>query len=167
MTDPSDAPCASEPAMASAEPSQTACLSDEDVLAFAAWTGKRLPTEAEWEFAARGGLDKKSYVWGDDLEPEGRPMANSFQGHFPDHNTAQDGFETTAPVMSFPPNGYGLYDMAGNVWEWTSDWYRPDYYRTVAASGIVRNPQGPSDSVDPSEPGVPGSSTSATRSGCT
>ena len=126
----------------------------DDVLAFAAWNGKRLPTEAEWEFAARGGLDKKPYVWGDDFEPEGRPMGNSFQGHFPDHNTAQDGFEATAPVMSFPANGYGLYDMAGNVWEWTSDWYRPDYYRTVAASGVVRNPRGPSDSFDPSEPGV-------------
>jgi formylglycine-generating enzyme required for sulfatase activity len=81
-------------------------------------------------------------------------MGNSFQGHFPDHNTGQDGFEATAPVMSFPANGYGLYDMAGNVWEWTSDWYRPDYYRTVAASGVVRNPRGPSDSFDPSEPGV-------------
>jgi formylglycine-generating enzyme len=126
----------------------------DDVLAFAAWNGKRLPTEAEWEFAARGGLDKKPYVWGDDFEPEGRPMGNSFQGHFPDHNTGQDGFEATAPVMSFPANGYGLYDMAGNVWEWTSDWYRPDYYRTVAASGVVRNPRGPSDSFDPSEPGV-------------
>jgi formylglycine-generating enzyme len=126
----------------------------EDVLAFAAWAGKRLPTEAEWEFAARGGLEKKAYVWGDDFETGGNAMANTFQGHFPDENTHQDGYETTAPVRSFPPNGYGLYDMAGNVWEWTADWYRPDYYESLAVSGVSRNPRGPSDSVDPSEPGV-------------
>ncbi len=127
----------------------------DDALAYAKWAGKRLPTEAEFEFAQRGGLDRKAYSWGDEFRPAGTIMANTFQGHFPDHNTVEDGYATAAPVGSFSPNGYGLYDMTGNVWEWTSDWYRHDYYRTLAAGGsIVRNPQGPPDSVDPSEPGV-------------
>lgn len=127
----------------------------EDAAAYAKWAGKRLPTEAEFEFAARGGLDRKRFAWGDEFKPEGKFQANSFQGHFPDTNTGEDGYAGTAPVGRFAPNGFGLFDMAGNVWEWTSDWYRPDYYKTLAATNsVTRNPQGPSDSFDPSEPGV-------------
>jgi formylglycine-generating enzyme required for sulfatase activity len=125
----------------------------EDAAAFAKWAGKRLPTEAEFEFAARGGTQGGRYAWGDELKPGGKWMANIFQGHFPDKDTGEDGFAGLAPVAQFPSNGYGLYDMAGNVWEWCSDWYRPDYYAQLAAAGVVaRNPQGPDSSFDPAEP---------------
>jgi len=131
-------------------------ISFDDAEAYAKWAGKRLPTEAEWEFAARGGLAGKPFVWGDDLKPGGKWMANIYQGRFPVKDTGLDGFAGLAPVAQFPANGYGLYDMAGNVWQWCADWYRPDYYQTLAASrDIPRNPQGPPDSFDPSEPGVP------------
>ncbi|MBV8382315.1 MAG: formylglycine-generating enzyme family protein [Planctomycetaceae bacterium] len=130
-------------------------VSWDDALAFANWAGKRLPTEAEWEFAARGGLEGKKYAWGDELQPDGKPLANTWQGHFPDRNTRDDGFLRTAPVKSFPPNGYGLHDMIGNVWEWCADWYRPDAYRLDADRGVVVNPSGPETGFDPEEPYQP------------
>jgi formylglycine-generating enzyme required for sulfatase activity len=100
-------------------------------------------------------LECNPYIWGDELEPGGKFMANTFQGHFPDKNTKDDGYERAAPVASFPPNSYGLYDMAGNVWEWTNDWDRHDSYQMLLTQGpVAHNPQGPADSFDPSEPGV-------------
>lgn len=125
-------------------------ISWDDAAAYAKWAQKRLPTEAEWEYAARGGVEQNPYTWGRELFPKGMWMMNTWQGQFPNENLGQDGYKGTALVGCFPPNAYGLHDMSGNVWEWVSDWYRPDYYK-----GSPRdNPQGPADSFDPAEPGV-------------
>lgn len=122
-----------------------------DAVTYATWANKRLPTEAQWEYASRGGLEQASYTWGEEQIPAGRWQANIWQGHFPNHNTQEDKFIGTGPVASYITNGYGLFDMAGNVWEWCSDWYLPDYY----AHGPSQNPRGPDSSFDPNEPGVP------------
>lgn len=120
----------------------------EDAATYAKWAGKRLPTEAEWEYAAQAGKGKQNYYWGEELKPDGKWVANIYQGSFPSNNTGEDGFIMAAPVKSFPPNKYGLYDLEGNVWEWCSDFYRPDYY----AQSPKNNPQGPKESFDPNEP---------------
>jgi formylglycine-generating enzyme required for sulfatase activity len=120
-----------------------------DAKKYAEWAGKRLPTEAEWEYAARGGLEGKKYVWGNEPFSPDHPQCNNFQGHFPDNNTVEDGYSRTSPVRAFPPNGYGLYDMAGNVWQWCEDWWLPDAYARTAGQGILVNPTGPETSFDP------------------
>jgi formylglycine-generating enzyme len=127
----------------------------EDAEAYAKWVGKELPTEAEWEFAARGGLDGADYVWGNELTPDGKHMANTWQGEFPWQNLREDGFEGTSPVGSYPPNGYGLHDVAGNVWEWTTDWYQ-EHGRIQHACCTLDNPRGgdPENSHDPRTPSV-------------
>ena len=128
-----------------------------DALAYAKWAGKDLPTEAEWEFAARGGLDRAEFAWGDELTPGGKHRANTWQGEFPRHNRALDGFDRTSPVRAFPPNGYGLYDMIGNVWEWTSDWYAPRHEADAPkACCIPEDPRGAreQDSFDACQPSI-------------
>ena len=124
-----------------------------DAQAYAEWAGKRLPTEAEWEYAARGGHDDYIYPWGN--EPVSPGKANYWQGNFPYVNVVDDGFEESAPVMSFEPNGFGLYDMAGNVWQWTADWYHAEHYSHIASGRVIRNYKGPATSHDPMEPGIP------------
>jgi len=128
----------------------------EDAETYALWAGKELATEAEWEFAARGGLEGKKFTWGDEEFPDGKAMVNSWQGEFPWQNLLTDGYEGTSPVGSFPPNGFGLYDMTGNVWEWTTDWYVPRHADEVVKSccGPSTNPRitSPEKSYDPAQP---------------
>ena len=131
------------------------CFADAE--AFAQWDGKTLPTEAEWEFAARGGLDGMAYAWGAEFLPNDRYMANTWQGEFPWENRGSDGYERTSPVGAFPANGYGLHDMIGNVWEWTTDWYVPKHpAETMKACCVPHNPRGPKadESYDPCQPEI-------------
>ena len=132
-------------------------VASADALAYARWAGKDLPTEAEWELAARGGLDGAEFAWGDELTPGGRHMANTWQGAFPRQNLGSDGYLRTSPVTAFPPNGYGLYDMIGNVWEWTSDWFAPRHVADAPKPCCFpQNPRGGREdqSYDPCQPSI-------------
>jgi sulfatase modifying factor 1 len=132
-------------------------VAHEDALAYAAWAGRSLPTEAEWERAARGGLDGATFAWGDEARPGGRPMANVWNGDFPWRNDLTDGFARTSPVGSFPPNGFGLHDVTGNVWEWTDDWYAATHEVATDPCCAPHNPTGASEhaSLDPAQPQFP------------
>jgi formylglycine-generating enzyme required for sulfatase activity len=133
-------------------------VSWDDAVAYCRWAGKRLPTEAEWEFAARGGLEGRRFFWGDDPLDEDHPQCNTWQGRFPDVNTNRDGYPRSSPVKAFKPNGFGLYAMAGNVWQWTADWYRADAFVLLERSTggqVAVNPSGPDRGFDPNQPRMP------------
>ncbi|WP_136466435.1 formylglycine-generating enzyme family protein [Flagellimonas onchidii] len=126
-------------------------VSHEDALAYCKWANRRLPTEAEWEYAARGGKSGTTFFWGNDVT-ELAKYSNTWEGEFPVNNTKVDGFEGSSPVGAFPANGFGLYDMSGNVWEWTNDWYNPNYYQELLTKGIERNPTGAENPYNPNNP---------------
>ena len=150
-------PCGPNKGIAGRDKHPVVQVSFEDAEAFARWAGKELPTEAEWEFAARGGLDGAVFVWGNEDAPRGQPMANTWQGEFPWHNKRAGGYEGTSPVGAFPANGYGLYDMAGNAWEWTSDWYVPHHsqeHRKPCCTPMNPRVNSADESFDPNQPQI-------------